>query len=54
MIEIPVVAEGGLDTALAADLAPVADFLALGPEVWTHVDGPEIALTGYLERMGRA
>ncbi len=53
MIEVPVVAEGGLDTALAADLAPVADFLALGNEVWGHVDGPEIALAGYLERMGR-
>ncbi len=51
MIETPVVAEGALDTALAADLAPVADFLALGPEVWSHVDGPDIALTGYLERM---
>ena len=51
MIETPVVAEGALDTALAADLAPVADFLALGPEVWTHIDGPDIALTGYLERM---
>ena len=51
MIEVPVVAEGGLDTALAADLAPVADFLALGQEVWGHVDGPDVALTGYLERM---
>ena len=53
MIEIPIVAEGALDTALAADLAPIADFLALGPEVWTHIDGPEIALSSYLERMGR-
>ena len=53
MVEVPVVAEGGLDTALAADLAPVADFLALGQEVWGHVDGPDLALTGYLERMGR-
>ena len=51
MIEIPVVAEGGIDTALAAELAPVADFLALGPEVWSHIDGPDIALTSYLERM---
>lgn len=53
MIEVPVVAEGGIDTGLAADLAPCADFLALGQEVWGHVDGPDIALTGYLERMGK-
>ena len=51
MIEVPVVAEGGLTPELAADLAPVADFLALGDELWSHVDGPDIALTGYLERM---
>jgi thiamine-phosphate pyrophosphorylase len=53
MIEAPVVAEGGLTPELAEALAPHADFLALGDELWHHVDGPEIALTGYLERLGR-
>ncbi|MGV6848306.1 MAG: thiamine phosphate synthase [Marinibacterium sp.] len=43
MIEIPVVAEGGLDAALVRDLAPVSDFLAIGEEIWT-ADDPVIAL----------
>ena len=34
MIEVPVVAEGALTEALVADLAPVTDFFAFGPEVW--------------------
>lgn len=34
MIEVPVVAEGALDATLIAELAPVSDFIALGPEVW--------------------
>lgn len=38
MIEIPVVAEGGLTPALVAELAPVADFLGIGPEVWGAED----------------
>lgn len=37
-IEVPVVAEGALDAALAADLAPVTDFLAFGDEVWRAED----------------
>ncbi|NAZ36808.1 thiamine phosphate synthase [Rubellimicrobium sp. CFH 75288] len=40
MIEIPVVAEGGLDEDGIAALAPVADFFALGEEVWAHADPP--------------
>ncbi|MBP7002946.1 thiamine phosphate synthase [Amaricoccus sp.] len=47
MIETPVVAEGGLTLPLAATLAPVADFLALGAEIWDHPDGPESALRAY-------
>ena len=39
MIEVPVVAEGGLTPDLAAALAAVADFLALGDEIWTAPDG---------------
>jgi thiamine-phosphate pyrophosphorylase len=38
MIEVPVVAEGGLDEATVADLAPVTDFFALGPEIWNAPD----------------
>jgi thiamine-phosphate pyrophosphorylase len=52
VIETPIVAEGGLTLALAEDLAPVADFLALGPEIWDHPDGPETALKVYAERLG--
>lgn len=38
MIEIPVIAEGALDEALVADLAPVTDFFAFGAEVWGAAD----------------
>jgi len=38
MIELPVVAEGGLTPALVASLAPVTDFFAIGPEIWGHDD----------------
>lgn len=51
VIETPVVAEGGLTLPLAEALAPVADFLALGPEIWDHPDGPEAALRAYAERL---
>ena len=38
MVEVPVVAEGALTEALVADLAPVTDFFAFGPEVWRAPD----------------
>ena len=38
MIELPVVAEGGLTPALVEALAPVADFFAFGEEVWSAPD----------------
>lgn len=38
MIEVPVIAEGGLNAALIAGLAPVTDFFALGEEVWAAPD----------------
>ena len=50
MIEVPVVAEGGLSPETAADLAPVADFLAPGGEIWTQAD-PEAALAALLARL---
>ncbi len=43
MIELPVVAEGGLDADLIRALAPFTDFFALGEEVWRH-DDPAAAL----------
>ncbi len=51
MIEVPVVAEGGLTPALAADLAPIADFLALGDELWSRPDGESAALAGFVDRL---
>lgn len=43
MIEVPVVAEGGIDADQARDLAPVTDFLAIGEEIWSS-DDPVAAL----------
>lgn len=47
MIEVPVVAEGGLDADAVARLAPLADFLAIGPEIWPS-DDPVAALAQLL------
>jgi thiamine-phosphate pyrophosphorylase len=52
MIEVPLVAEGGLTPDLAEDLAQTADFLALGEELWTHPKGPEPALKEFSRRLG--
>jgi thiamine-phosphate pyrophosphorylase len=38
MIEVPVVAEGALDTALIRQLAPHTDFFGLGDEIWRTDD----------------
>lgn len=38
VIEVPCIAEGALDEATVADLAPVTDFFAFGPEVWNADD----------------
>lgn len=38
IIEVPVVAEGALDAATVESLAPVADFLAFGEEIWSTED----------------
>jgi len=43
MIEVPVVAEGGLTRALVETLSPVTDFLAVGSEIWSQ-DDPLAAL----------
>lgn len=44
MIEVPIVAEGHLTPDAVATLAPHADFLALGDELWRHPDGEAVAL----------
>ncbi len=41
MIEVPVVAEGALTPTLIGQLAPVADFIALGAEIWADPDPVE-------------
>lgn len=38
MIELPVVAEGGLTPELVRSLAPVTDFFAVGEEIWNTED----------------
>jgi thiamine-phosphate pyrophosphorylase len=38
MIEVPVVAEGALTPERVALLAPMADFLAIGEEIWREDD----------------
>ena len=43
MIELPIVAEGGLDVAEVEAFAPFADFFAIGPEIW-KADDPLAAL----------
>ncbi|MBV0892340.1 thiamine phosphate synthase [Paracoccus sp. Z118] len=43
MIEVPVVAEGALDAGLIRALWPLADFIAIGPEIWS-ADDPAAAL----------
>lgn len=50
MIEVPVVAEGALTPALIADLAPVTDFFAIGPEIWGNED-PLAALRSLIAPM---
>ncbi|MEI4470063.1 thiamine phosphate synthase [Frigidibacter sp. MR17.24] len=38
MIEVPVVAEGALDAATLAALAPITDFVGIGEEIWSAED----------------
>lgn len=47
MIELPVVAEGGLSRDLVETLAPVVDFFAIGSEIWGG-DEPLAAMQGLL------
>jgi thiamine-phosphate pyrophosphorylase len=50
-VEVPVVAEGALTAELVARFGPVADFLAIGPEIWPAAD-PLSALRSLLAPLG--
>lgn len=45
MIELPVVAEGGLTEETVRGLAPVTDFFALGEEIWAAEDAAQALAT---------
>ncbi|MDJ0820912.1 MAG: thiamine phosphate synthase [Paracoccaceae bacterium] len=51
MIEVPVVAEGGLTPEIVAELAPVTDFFGIGEEIWRD-DDPLGALKTLLAPLG--
>lgn len=51
MIEIPVVAERGLDAARIAQLSPFTDFFGLGDEIW-QADDPAKRLGELIEAIG--
>ena len=50
MIEVPVVAEGGLTPELVASLTPVTDFFGIGEEIWSAED-PVAALAALTAAM---
>lgn len=50
MVELPVIAEGNLTLDAAATIAPVADFIALGPELWNTEDAAK-TLSDYIHRI---
>lgn len=52
MIEVPIVAEGGMTLEMAEQLAPHADFIALGREVWASETSPKAALEAYAKALG--
>lgn len=51
VIEVPVVAEGALDVAMVAKLAPFTDFFGLGDEIWGQEDA-SAALAQMIAAMG--
>lgn len=50
MIELPVIAEGGLTDPLIRDLAGVTDFFGIGEEIWAS-DAPDAALVRLIAAM---
>jgi thiamine-phosphate pyrophosphorylase len=51
VVEVPVVAEGGLTLELIATLAPITDFFGIGDEIWS-TDDPQSTLSGLIAAMG--
>ena len=51
MIEIPIVAEGGLTAEVIRDLAPCTDFFGIGEEIWQS-ETPEAELAQLVAAMG--
>jgi thiamine-phosphate pyrophosphorylase len=51
VIEVPVVAEGGVTPSDAARLAPYADFIVPDPAIWSAPGGVEAALAPYAEAL---
>ncbi|VDC31748.1 thiamine phosphate synthase [Pseudogemmobacter humi] len=51
MIEVPVIAEGGLSLDLIERFAPVSDFFAIGEEIWRAED-PLAALKALIAPLG--
>lgn len=49
MIEVPVVAEGGFTPETAGAFAALADFIALGDEIWSQGDGAVAALRAFAD-----
>ena len=51
MIEVPVVAEGALNDALIAELAPHTDFFGIADEIWS-AENPSSRLLDFIAAMG--
>lgn len=47
MIELPVVAEGGMTPEIAESLCGAADFILASRSVWEHPDGPAAGVRAY-------
>ena len=50
VVEVPVVAEGGLTQVLITDLAPITDFFGIGDEIWS-TDDPQATLSELIAAM---
>ncbi|MBD3677958.1 MAG: thiamine phosphate synthase [Rhodobacteraceae bacterium] len=51
VIEVPVVAEGGLNEEIIRDMTPITDFFGIGEEIWRE-DAPADALAKLINAMG--
>ncbi|MDE4190074.1 thiamine phosphate synthase [Phaeobacter gallaeciensis] len=51
VVEVPVVAEGGLTEELVGSLSPYTDFFGIGEEIWRSED-PVAALQTFIKAMG--